>query len=274
MCHRLYAPREYDRNMPESDTGIRRVLERRSPVLATLQASPARKPELVAELESSRSTVDRAIGELTEAGLVEKDGSEYTVTTAGRIVHREYREYERATDAISSTTAFVNHLPRDAPVNTSLLEGASITMGADHAPDQAIKPSNELFKRATRMRGLAPVVLSFYPSNIAEQLAEGDLTVEIVAEPDVLEALPTLPEFGTVSLSEVDGLELYESDQELPYALWIMDTPESRYAGITAYKDGGVAGVLINEAEKAVQWAEDQYAQYREETDEISTAEL
>ncbi|MEE6211347.1 winged helix-turn-helix domain-containing protein [Salarchaeum sp. III] len=260
--------------MPESDAEMRRLLERRSPVLATLQTAPARKPELVAELESSRSTVDRAITELTEAGLVEKDGSEYTMTTAGRLALREYREYERATDAVSLTTAFVNHLPRDAPVSTSLLEGASVTMGADHAPDQALKPSNELFQRATRMRGLAPVVLSFYPSLLAERLGEGDLTVEIVAEPDVLEALPSLPEFGTEPLSEVDGLELYESDQELPYALWIMDTPESSYAGITAYDGGGVVGVLINEVEEAVQWAEDQYAQYREGADEISTAEL
>ena len=274
MYHRLYAPREYNRNMPASDAGIRRVLERRSPVLATLQASPARKPELVADLKSSRSTVDRAIRELTEAGLVETDGSEYMVTTAGRLALREHSEYERATDAVSSTRTFVNHLPRDAPVNTSLLEGASITMGADHAPDQALKPSNELFERATRMRGLAPVVLSFYPSLIAERLDEGDLTVEVVAEPDVLKALPTLPEFGTESLSEVDGLELYESGAELPYALWIMDTPKSSYAGITAYKHGGVAGVLINDAQEAVQWAEDQYTRYLEGASQISIPEL
>lgn len=270
MYHRLYTPREYNRNMPASDVGIRRILERRSPVLATLQASSARKPELVDELESSRSTVDRAIGELTEAGLVEQDGSEYTVTTAGRLAYREYREYERATDTISSTTTtFVNHLPRDAPVNTSLLEGASITMGAAHVPDQALEPSNNLFERATRMRGLAPVVLSFYPSLIAEQLAEGDLTVEIVAEPDVLETLPSLPEFGTESLSEVGGLQLYESDEELPYALWVMDTLESSYAGITAY-DGGVVGVLINESQAAVQWADEQYTQYRNRASDTS----
>lgn len=256
--------------MPDNKKDIRQVLEHRSSVLASLISSPARKPELVDALDSSRSTVDRAIDELVSAGCVYKEGRKYIPTTAGRLAFEKYEEYEETTNAISETTAFVNSLPEDAPLDTALLKGSSVTMSSDHAPDQALASSTDLFKRSTRMRGLAPVVLSFYPSYIADQLALGDLTVEIIASPDVLGAIPSLPDFGSVSLAEAEELQLYESDQELPYALWLMDTPESSYAGITAYNKGGVAGVLINDSQAAVEWAEAEYERYRSAASETS----
>lgn len=249
--------------MLRDDEQFRRTLERRSSILSQLVTAPARKPELVDVLDSSRSTIDRAIDELTAIDCVRKDDGEYIATTAGQLALQTHDQYECVTDAIAATTEFANYLPDDAPLSTDLLDGASITMSSDHAPDQALSPSNELFKRATQMRGLAPVVLSFYPSHIADQLATTDLTVEIVASTDVINTLPSLPQLGETSLTDTDGLSLYEAGEELPYALWLMDTPESDYAGITAYDAGGVVGVLINESRAAVEWAEVQYEQYR-----------
>ncbi|MFC6724553.1 hypothetical protein ACFQE1_09235 [Halobium palmae] len=87
--------------------------------------------------------------------------------------------------------------------------------------------------------------------------------VGVAAGPDVLDALPDLPEIGDRSLADVDGLALYESDRGLPYALWLMETADSAYAGITAYDGTGVAGVLVNDSDAAVDWAEDLYRRYR-----------
>ena len=260
--------------MLRDDEQFRRTLAQRSSILSQLVTAPASKPELVDKLDSSRSTIDRAIKELTAIECVRKDDGEYMATTAGRLALQKHDEYERVTDAIAATTAFVNYLPDDAPLSTDLLNDASITMSSDHAPDQALSSSNELFKRATRMRGLAPVVLSFYPSHIADQLATSDLTVEIVASADVISTLPSLPELGKTSLTEAEGLSLYEAGEELPYALWLMDTPESDYAGITAYDAGGVAGVLINDSRAAVEWAETQYEQYRATASEAAISHL
>ncbi|MDS0293541.1 helix-turn-helix transcriptional regulator [Halogeometricum luteum] len=254
----------------DDDERLRRTLERRSAVASRLAAAPARKPALVDALDSSRSTVDRAIDELAAVGCVRREDSEYALTTTGRLALRTYEGYRSATDAIAATTEFVNCLPADAPLDTSLLDGASVSMSSEHVPDQALAPSTDLFKRATRMRGLAPVVLGFYPNTVAEQLSRDELTVEIVASAEVLGALPSIPDVGTASLSEADGLSLYESGGELPYALWLMETPESDYAGITAYDAGGAAGVLMNDSPAAVEWAESEYERYRADASEAN----
>lgn len=254
----------------DDDEQLRRTLERRSAVASRLAAAPARKPALVDALDSSRSTIDRAIDELTAVDCVRREGSEYALTTAGRLALRTYEGYRSATNAIVSTSEFVNCLSADAPLDTDLLEGASVSMSSEHVPDQALAPSTDLFKRSTRMRGFAPVVLGFYPNTIAEQLSRSDLTVEIIASPEVVEALPSIADVGSASLSEAEGLSLYESERELPYALWLMETPESDYAGITAYEAGGAAGVLMNDSRAAVEWAEAVYEKYRADASEAT----
>ena len=164
-------------------------------------------------------------------------------------------------------------MPADTALDVRLLDTGTVTMADDHAPDQALVPTVDIFKRATHLRGLAPVVLQFYPDLISKQFGESDLTVEIVAESAVLSTLPDIPSLSDTSLSDMDDLTLYESDGALPYALWLMDTPDESYAGITAYDSGGVAGVLVNDADSAVGWAETQYEHYRENAQLASLSE-
>jgi hypothetical protein len=59
-----------------------------------------------------------------------------------------------------------------------------------------------------------------------------------------------------------DHFDFYVTDQELPYALWIMEHDEHPLAGITVHENGGVRGVLMNDSAGAVRWARDEYAQY------------
>lgn len=260
--------------MTESDEQFRSVLDHRYSMLRYLADSPASKPKLVDGLETSRSTVDRAINDLVEIGCVTSENGEYRPTTAGHLAMREHRRYRETTHAVSETTDFINHLPSDTGLDTSLLEQATVTMSKEHAPEQALTPTIDIFERATHMRGLAPVVLNFYPNLISNQLAESDLTVEIIAETDVVTTLPDIPNTGDVSLSDAEGLSLYETDSDIPYALWLMETPTETYAGITAYDSGGPAGVLINDTDAAVQWTETQYEQFRESAQLISASEL
>ena len=66
---------------------------------------------------------------------------------------------------------------------------------------------------------------------------------------------------------------MYATDEQLPYALWVMETPDGTCAGITAYEDGGVRGVLMNDSEAAVTWAQGQYDAYRERARPVSGLE-
>lgn len=260
--------------MREDGDRFRSILENRSDVLRALADAPATKPELAATLDTSRSTIDRAIRDLQTVECITSTEGGYTATTTGRVALAEFDRYAQATDAIFETQVFINSLPRDAPLDPAILTGASVTLSEQHAPDQALKPSLEVFERATSLHGLAPAVLSFYPDIIIEQIQAEDLTVEIVAEEDVLAVLPNLSSSKVEPLVTHENVTLYRSVGELPYALWLMGTPDGDVAGITAYESGGVAGVLINETDTAVDWAWNEFEASRDAAGEISPSRI
>lgn len=253
---------------------VRAILENRSAVLRHLVDAPATKPEIVSALHTSRSTVDRAIRDLVEIDCVTETNGAYESTPAGRLALAEHDQYRSRIDSIRRSAALLNRLPTRAEIDPVLLDGASVTLSEPHAPDQALVPSIELFEQATTLKGLAPVVLAAYPDLIAERLARTDLTVEIIAEKRVISTLPDFADSRGERLLDQESLTLYEADDSLPYALWLMDTPSRTHAGITAYDSGGVAGVLINDSAAAVDWAHAQYRQYRERAHRVSPSDV
>lgn len=242
---------------------LRTVLANRHEVLRSLDQGPATKPELVGELDAARSTVDRAIRDLTEVGCVEPDDGRYRPTTAGRLALAEHDDYVAGTDAVHRATAFVNALPADSPPDVAMLRGCELTLAEPHAPEVALAPSIEVLDRATAMVGLAPVLLSAFPQLIVERVEAGGLSVEIVAQRNVIDSLSALAGGEGTRLLENDAVTVYSTDEPLPYALWVMETPGGAVAGITGYDDGGVHGVLLNDSDAAVERAREQYAAYR-----------
>jgi predicted transcriptional regulator len=250
--------------MPDDGTDLRSVLAKRETILEYLAESPARKPELVNELSVSRSTVDRAIGELIDVGCIVTDGSSYNVTKTGHLALSERTDYVARTDAISHASGLLKHLPATAEINPVFLKGASVTQAEPHAPDRAAAASASLLTKATKMKGLAPTVLKSDILTINDELKRDNLTVEIVAEQSVIDSLSSFPGSPTESLLSRESLSLYESNANLPYALWIMETPEGDSAGVTVHDAGGsVAGMIMTESKVAVQWANNQYQYYK-----------
>lgn len=252
--------------MPEepSDTRLRTDLANRADVLRTLHDGPSTKPELVDELAAARSTIDRAIRDLTDVGCVEAVDGRYRPTASGRVALDAYESYVDRTRAIHNATAFLDGLPADASMPTELLQGSEITIAEGHATDTALGPSIELLERATTLRGLAPVVHSLYPQIIEDRIVDNGLTVEVIAQENVIRSLPELAGGDASHLVEHEAVQLHTTTEPLPYSLWLMDLPEGTVAGITAHEDGRVHGVLINDTEAAIEAAEDQYECYRQ----------
>ena len=242
---------------------FRSSLENRSDVLRLLVAGPTTKSGLVEATGTSRSTIDRAVRELEHAACIARQNGEYVATMTGRLALEEYDRYVTRTDSIRDARAFLDVLPDDAPLDSAMLHGASITLPDQHAPEEALQPSIDVLDDATSLRGTAPVVLSFYPDLFERRVRENDLSVEIVAEDEVLAVLPTMMSDRVEPFIHHERVSLFRATDALPYALWLMETPDGTHAGITAYDAGGVAGLLINDTPPAVEWAEHQYEQYR-----------
>lgn len=260
--------------MPEDGSSLRDVLNKRSNVLRYLNEKSARKPELVDELSISRSTVDRAIRDLIEVDCVTETEGRYTATRTGLLALTEYEEYVSTIDAIQQSAQLLNHLPESANVEPLLLEGASVTLMKPHAPDHALIPTNQLVENATMMKGLAPVVYRSYLTTLSEQFERDSFNAEIVAETDVISALSEFSKTVVDSFVQHESLSLYRTEEKLPYALWLMETPTGTHAGITVYDSGGVAGTIVSDSADAVAWARETYQGYREQAQRVPVSEI
>jgi predicted transcriptional regulator len=243
---------------------LRDVLHKRADVFRAIEASPASKPELVERLSSSRSTVDRAIADLTDADCVESRSGTYSLTATGRFALAERDRYAAATRTVEAASDLLNDLPEGTTLPSVFLEGATVSVADPHAPSSASTASSRLLERATAMRGLAPTVLKSDVFIIDRELDREDLEVSIVAEPAVVEALSELSDTPVATLLARDSFDLYRSAGSLPYALWVMETPDADHAGITFRGTGDVTGLVTNDSPDAIAWANAELASYRE----------
>ena len=249
----------------ESDgDALRSALYKRADVFRALADASASKPELVDRLSSSRSTVDRAVADLEDVDCVESRNGTYSLTAAGRLALAEHDRYAAATRTVERAAPLLNGLPEDASLPSAFLDGATVAVADPHAPSEATTASSELLEEATAMRGLAPTVLKSDVFILNRELDREGLDVAVIAEPDVIEALSALSDTPVAALLSRDSFSLYRSAEALPYALWVIETPDGDHAGITFRGAGGSTGMMMNDSTAAVEWASAELASHRE----------
>jgi predicted transcriptional regulator len=263
--------------MDETDASgerIRETVSNRADVLATLEAGISRKPALVEELDVSRSTVDRAIGELIDAGLAENEGGVYRATRTGRQAIDAYREYVDLTDDIATAKPITEALPPAAPFDVTLLEHADVRLAESHAPESALTGAVSMLKEVDTLRGLAPVIKSNYASVLYREIKRG-LAIELIVERRSRESLTTIADEWDelAELLAADEVTLLETDTDLPYALWIMSSRNKEAAGVTVHESGSVVGTITNDSRDAVQWCQQQYESIRTDAEPLDLPE-
>ena len=264
--------------MDETDTSgelIRETVSNRADVLATLEAGTSNKPALVEELDVSRSTVDRAIRELIDAGLVENEGGVYRATGTGRQAIDAYREYADLTDDIATARAITEALPPAAPFDVTLLEHADVRLAESHAPESAITGAISMLREVDALRGFAPVIKSNYASLLYEEMIGRGLSVELIIERRSRESLTTIADEWDelAELLAADEVTVLETDAELPYALWIMTGQDREAAGVTVHESGSIVGTITNDSRDAVQWCRRQYESIRADAEPLDLPE-
>ncbi len=257
----------------DSVTGdqVRDAVDKRTDVLTAVVDEPRHKPALVDVLDVSRSTVDRAISELTEAGLVEREGSVYRTTVSGKLALQTYTDYVQRTDSLATATQIVNAVSDAARLDPVLLTNAEIHIAEPHAPESALDQVITELRQASTLRGFAQVIKTSYISMLYEEVVNRGLDVEVIVEREARESLGALAHGRDqlVALFESDSFRVFESDAKLPYALWILEGENRDVAGITVHNAGGIVGVVINDDEDAVEWCQREYERTRADAEPL-----
>lgn len=249
--------------MEMSASDIDDIVTKRRDFLSALSEAPATKPELVDRLETSRSTVDRAIADLERYDLVRRPEDCYELTMAGQAAYERHRLYLDELSAIGRAREMISSLSPEVPFSHALLADAQIELAEPHDPHQPLELAADIISDATRLRKVSPAVFPICVELLEERVTEG-LSLEIVVSSDVLDALATRYDDELTCFDRPEN-GLYELDSDPPYGLWIADTPDGEYVGLMPHSETGVRGIIVSDDDDACRWASDQYESYCEQ---------
>ena len=246
--------------MPSQDTAA--IVAKRRDVLAAL-STPKTKPNLVAELDASRSTVDRAIESLMAHSLVEREGSHYEATFAGREALAVYDQFLDRLDALERAQPILGELPADVDIDPAVLEGATVVESVPAAPAAPVEETIKHMRRANRFRGLGPVVTPLYIDVVETIVENNGANAELVLTEAVVDVLTETYPDGFATLRAADGLSLYVTQRTMPYCVWTAETADGPVSGIIVSAENGLVGIVNNDTDAMNEWARKRYDQFR-----------
>lgn len=240
------------------------VTAKRYEFLAALRSEPMAKPDLVDATGTSRSTVDRAVAELEEHGLVTRENGLYRATYTGRSVAATFRRYRDRLADLERAHAVVGALPPDAEVDPAVLADADVLPSEPHAFGYPIRRTVDLIRDADRVRGVGSAVTPQYVEALHAGVREGDLSLELVLTPPVCDTVSEAHREEFAALLDADRAALYRVDEAPAYVLWSATTAGETTTCIVVYTDAGVEGVVVNDTDAATEWAAEVFERYRE----------
>lgn len=233
--------------------------------LERLAEQPAWKRDLIDDLGDSRSTVDRAIAALTDAGLVEERDEGFVTTYVGRVLLDTVTEATAVAETAGAAAELARDLPADAPRDHRFFAGGEV-IGTDRFPPAVVVDRiTEALAAADRVRGaaVAPNSEQFIEVLYRRSVIEAELRVDLLV-PEAL--VPTLvenyPERLQGSLhSEWLGLHVVD---HLPYAFYLMTADDATTARLLVHgPHGNLLGYVENDRPSAVGWLAGLYDEYR-----------
>ncbi|WP_255193074.1 tetratricopeptide repeat protein [Natronobeatus ordinarius] len=232
--------------------------------------SPAHIRDITDETGHSRSTVHRAVNELTELGVVTRtdDGIEATIT--GRIARDQLTSSLADFDDILKARAVLEPLPAQSTITSAAIAGAETILAEEPTPYRPADRFHEALADATTFRAVLPTLEESRTIRVLyEHVVTRENRAELVVSQAVFETLRTEFPRRMAVLAESDHCAVHVSDVP-EYTLGVLEhrpTPgaeRTTSVHVVVHNDsGGIHGLLVNETERAVSWARDLYERCR-----------
>ncbi len=246
------------------------LVRKRAGILAALEGACHGLRTIVDRADCSRSTANRAIRELEDAGLVRRAENGYELTSVGRIGLEHYRSYRQGWRDLVDAAGVLDALPEGADVGIPLVAGSEPVAAPTTTPYRPVERLHDTVRSADGYRGVLPAVGD--PRSV-RLLYEHVVTDGNPAELVVSRALRTsLSEEFPRQLAAMAEDEFNLLAGDVPeYGVVITDHDDTQRVTVIAYGDsGGVAGVLQSDTDRAVRWAETQYDDHRSAAETVT----
>lgn len=250
--------------MAEPDvTDLLRLLAHRGALLQCLSEGIHDRRALVTELDVSRSTVNRGIRDLQQAGFVTDDAGGIELTRYGRLSLEVYR----TGDQLATVEPLVERLPADIPFAT--IRNAEIVCAEPPFPQRPVDAIRSLIGDANEAVALAPAVLPTLVESTVDLVQRGELDTTVVVDETVLKGLWSERPSAVQAGLETEGYTLLKAEREISFGLLVVD---DGVASIGVHDDTGrLLGLLINEDAETVEWAREIADEYRRTAEVVRT---
>lgn len=255
------------------------LASRRLDFLERLSESALEKREMVDELGHSRSTVNRAVAELEDAGLVTATDGGHVTTLSGGLAAEMYRRVTSNATAIRAASEVLAPLSATSPIDLELVAEAEVERTDGPPPYRSLQRIRDAIGDADGVRAVVPTVANLETLRVCHsRVLEEGLTVEMIMSPALFERLTgQFPaQFREMVLD--GGYAALTAD--LPgFTAFLVERNGAVTVAVVVYtEDTAIRGILLNEAPAAVRWAEALYARLRadatDRTDELRSLDV
>lgn len=247
-------------------TEVASVLAKRRECLRAVTDGSVRKRDLVDSLDIPRTTLDRAMRELTEVGLVERASGGVRATGFGREALAAADDYRDTLDGLAAASCLLDALPATTSLGAEFLRSATVSRATPPAPDRVVGDLFDSVAGADSVRGVAPAALTGHMESFHEHASSGGAVPELLVTPAVLRQIAEVRGEALVETLRDGELDLRSGPVPFRFGLWLVDDAE---AGVVVYTDTGVRGVAVNDTEEALAWARERYERVAERADVV-----
>ncbi|WP_435360492.1 helix-turn-helix transcriptional regulator [Haloarchaeobius sp. DFWS5] len=242
------------------------VLTKRWSVVVALRDKPRTKPELVDEVGVSRSTVDRAVGDLEDEDVATYEDGRYRLTSFGGLACEAHDLSRRCLTGLCDARDLVEQLPDAGDGSAIAFANATVVRPEPHRPDLAMRRFVELLNEADRVRGVSPVVVEPYVEVCQRRVAEDGMELDLVVAQPVYDVLRR--EFGAAfeDVLQADHASVVATDADIPVGMAIIDRDDERELAVVLYSATGISGLIRNDDPAAVGWALEVFERMRART--------
>lgn len=233
------------------------TVRRRRQILEYLSKGAAPKRDIVATTDSSRSTVNRAVSELSSLGLVERVDGGFRTTTPGRLSLDLVTEATETMRTIEDASDVLSNVPLDASVSHRFLVGADVVAGDSAAPYSGIDDVFDRLRRADRIRGFSVADNDpRWTRTLHERAVSGVMTADVVLTRPMAEYVLDQYAERVDECLAADGYRIRVCES-LPFGLFLLDVDGRTVAHLLVHDErGSFVAQVENDRPDAVAWAE------------------
>lgn len=250
------------------------LINKRFDIIRSLYNKPQSKPELVEDLEISRSTVDRGIASLKEYNCTVRDqNGKFSLTNQGILLFENHISSIEYMKGINEAGEILSSTDVDE-IGEEFLSGMEVCSGNSCVPEAAIEPIIEIIENATKVTGVIDEISLYQIHNLKSQVEQRNLEVKLVINKEVIDSLLNIARQDIAFLIRSNSVEILQTENPIPFSAWSIVTGEESYSAITVHDNGATQGVLINNMPESVEWAENNFTEFEEKGLELNSENI